>query len=240
MYAIYHRPDLEKLAREVRDKYGFMELNCDREFSHVFILGGDGTLLEALHRYPCVLNSTIVHMGLGRVNFYRSANSISIEEAIRRVEVGEYNVLEFSTLRCGKQAALNEVAIYSAEVGKLLKFKITVNGGEIVGRGDGVIVSTPHGTSGYVISTFGPVVDYRISAVVISFVAPYTLYLRPFVLDVDRVFIETNREAILVCDGRGGEKSTNFEIVVGENKLKLATFDNFNFLNRVMERFRSI
>lgn len=55
MFAVYYRPDLRPLAEEFKSRYGAVDLTCGGELSHVFILGGDGTLLEALRRFPCVL-----------------------------------------------------------------------------------------------------------------------------------------------------------------------------------------
>ncbi|MFN3803768.1 MAG: NAD(+)/NADH kinase [Pyrobaculum sp.] len=240
MYAVYYRPDLEKVAEEVKAKYGMADFRCGGDFTHVFILGGDGTLLEALHQLPCILDSTVVHLGMGEVNFYRSAKFVTIEDAVTHIEGGRYRVVELSTLESINCVALNEVAVYRREPGRLLKFRVAIDEGGLEGRADGIIISTPHGTSGYVASTFGPIVDYRAPVLVISFVAPYTLFLRPLVTTADSVKVETREEAVLVCDGRGRAVGRNFVVRPGGKKLRLAIFDNFNFLERVAERFRSL
>lgn len=241
MFAVYYRPDLRPLAEEFKSRYGAVDLTCGGELSHVFILGGDGTLLEALRRFPCVLDSVVVHLGMGRVNFYRSAEfTIPVEEAVEKIRQGEYRVLEFSTLEHDGCRALNEISIYRREPGRLLSFRLRIDEGEVVGRADGVIISTPHGSSGYVVSTFGPVVDYRAEAVVISFIAPYTLFLRPIVLVSSQVVVETAEDALLVCDGRETRQGRSFLVRRGGRKLKLAVFGEFQFLHRVMERLRSL
>jgi NAD+ kinase len=241
VFAVYYRPDLRPLAEEFKSRYGAVDLTCRGELSHVFILGGDGTLLEALRRFPCVLDSVVVHLGMGRVNFYRSAEfTIPVEEAVEKIRRGEYRVLEFSTLEHNGCRALNEISIYRREPGRLLSFRMRTDEGEVVGRADGVIISTPHGSSGYVVSTFGPVVDYRAEAVVISFIAPYTLFLRPIVLVSSQVAVETAEDAVLVCDGRETRQGRSFLVRRGGRKLKLAVFGEFQFLHRVMERLRSL
>jgi NAD+ kinase len=241
VFAVYYRPDLRPLAEEFKSRYGAVDLTCRGELSHVFILGGDGTLLEALRRFPCVLDSVVVHLGMGRVNFYRSAEFIiPVEEAVEKIRRGEYRVLEFSTLEHDGCSALNEISIYRREPGRLLSFRMRTDEGEVVGRADGVIISTPHGSSGYVVSTFGPVVDYRAEAVVISFIAPYTLFLRPIVLVSSQVAVETAEDAVLVCDGRETRRGRSFLVRRGGRKLKLAVFGEFQFLHRVMERLRSL
>jgi NAD+ kinase len=90
------------------------------------------------------------------------------------------------------------------------------------------------------VSTFGPVVDYRADAVVVSFIAPYTLFLRPLVLMSSQVVVETGEDAVLVCDGRETRQGRDFLVRKGEKRLKLAVFDEFQFLSRVMERLRSL
>jgi NAD+ kinase len=188
-----------------------------------------------------VLDSVVVHLGMGRVNFYRSAEfTIPVEEAVAKIRRGEYRVLEFSTLEHDGCRALNEISIYRGEPGRLLSFRVRIDEGEVVGRADGVIISTPHGSSGYVVSTFGPVVDYRAEAVVISFIAPYTLFLRPIVLVSSQVAVETAEDAVLVCDGRETRRGRGFLVRRGGRKLKLAVFGEFQFLHRVMERLRSL
>ncbi len=241
MFAVYYRPDLRPLAEEFKNRYGAVDLSCGGELSHVFILGGDGTLLEALRRFPCVLDSVVVHLGMGKVNFYRSAEfTIPVEEAVEKVRKREYRVFEFSTLEHDGCRALNEVSIYRREPGRLLSFRVMAEEGEVVGRADGIIISTPHGSSGYVVSTFGPVVDYRAEVLVISFIAPYTLFLRPLVLVSSQVTVETAEDAVLVCDGRETRQGRSFLVKRGEKRLKLAVFGEFRFLHRVMERLRSL
>ena len=97
-----------------------------------------------------------------------------------------------------------------------------------------------HGTSGYVVSTYGPIVDYRADVVVVSFVAPFTLFLRPLVLSSRRVEVEVGEEAVMTCDGREGGVGRRFVVERGKRRLRLAVFGEFNFLNRVMERLRSL
>ncbi len=241
MFAVYYRPDLRPLAEEFKNRYGAVDLSCGGELSHVFILGGDGTLLEALRRFPCVLDSVVVHLGMGKVNFYRSAEfTMPVEEAVEKVRKREYHVFEFSTLEHDGCRALNEISIYRREPGRLLSFRVRTDEGEVVGRADGVIISTPHGSSGYVVSTFGPVVDYRAEVLVISFIAPYTLFLRPLVLMSSQVTVETAEDAVLVCDGRETRHGKRFLVKRGEKRLKLAVFGEFRFLQRVMERLRSL
>ncbi len=241
MFGVYARPDLVDVATFLKNKHKMYDFHCGEFFSHVFIVGGDGTLLEAVRRVPCIFNTIVIHLGLGRVNFYRSAPpTLPLENIVEKIESGQYKIIELMTLETSNCVAVNEISIYRREPGRLMSFKIVTEEGELVGRADGVIVSTPQGTTGYVISTFGPVVDYKSPVVVISFIAPYTSFLRPFVLSTTRVLVETREDSVLVCDGRINSISREFEIRRGDRRLKLAVVGEFNFLNRVFERLRSV
>ena len=240
-FAVFYRPDLSELAEAVKREFNAVDLSCSVGFSHVLILGGDGTLLEAIRRFPCIFDSVVVHLGLGKVNFYRSAEvPMPPREAIVRIISNDYRVVDLATLEAGGCTALNEVSFFRREHGRLLSFKILTEEGEIAGRADGVIVSTPHGTSGYVVSTYGPIVDYRADVVVISFIAPFTLFLRPLVLSSRRIEVETGEEAVMACDGKESGVGRRFVVERGKRRLRLAVFGEFNFLNRVMARLRSL
>lgn len=240
MFGVYARPDLSDIAAFLKKNFEMADFHCGGAFSHVFIVGGDGTLLEAVRRFPCIFDTVVVHLGLGRVNFYRSAPpNLSHREVVEKIKRGDYGVVEFSTLETSSCVVINEVAIYRREPGRLMNFRVLTDEGEMAGRADGVIVSTPQGTTGYVASTFGPVVDYRSDVVVVSFIAPYTSFLRPLVLTAGRVSIQTVEDAVLVCDGKVTSTGRYFEVKKGGRRLRLAVVGSFNYLNRVLERLRS-
>lgn len=241
MFAVYYRPDLKGAAEELKRRLGAVDLSCDEEFSHVFILGGDGTLLYAIREFPCVLDAVVVHLGMGSVNFYRSASpGTPLDEIVSSIASGNYRVVELPTLACGECTALNEVLIHRAEPGRPLRFRLVTDEGELAGRADGVIVSTPQGALGYAVSALGPAVDYRADVIVVSFAAPFTLYLRPLVLASDSVVVETADSSVLVCDGRVAGSGTRFEVRRGSRRLRLAVVGRLRYLDRVLERLKSL
>jgi NAD+ kinase len=240
--ALAYRSDLADFAAKLKSLLGASELDCSAGRPDVtVVVGGDGTLLEAIHRHPCVLDSLVVHVGGGRINFYRTTRigEASLEEVARRVLSRDLNVVELPTIDAGGCTAVNEVVIRNADYRKLLSFRITASAPIIGGRADGIIVSTPQGSAGYAVSTWGPVVDYRLEAFVISFIAPYTLYLRPLVVPQEPLEISTAQEAELTCDGYGGLRGRSFTIKKGARRLRLAVFGEYDYYDRVLSRLLS-
>mgnify|MGYP001770632481 FL=1 len=241
MIAIAYRSDLADFAAKLKSLLGASELDCSNNPDVTVVVGGDGTLLEIVHRYPCVLDSLVVHVGGGRINFYRATRigEMPLEEMARRILSRDLDVVELSTIDAGGCIAVNEVVIRNVDYKKLLTFKITSSSPIISGRADGVIISTPQGSAGYAVSTWGPIVDYRLEAFVISFIAPYTLYLRPLVVPQEPLEISTAQEAELACDGYGGLRGRSFIVRKGARKLRLAIFGEYDYYDRVLSRLLS-
>jgi len=239
--AIAYRSDLADFAAKLKSLLGASELDCADRPEITVVIGGDGTLLETIHGHPCVLDSLLVHVGGGRINFYRSTRigEMSLEEMARRILSRDFDVVELPTIDAGGCTAVNEVVIRNADYRKLLTFKITGSMPIISGRADGVIISTPQGSTGYAVSTWGPIVDYRLEAFVISFIAPYTLYLRPLVVPQEPLEIATSQEAELACDNYGGIRGRSFSVRRGARRLKLAVFGEYDYYDRVLSRLLS-
>lgn len=241
MIAIAYRNDLADFASKLKSLIGAAELNCADKPDVTVVVGGDGTFLETIHKHPCVLDSLLVHVGGGRINFYRSARigEMPMEEMAKRILSRDFDVVELPVIDAGGCIAVNEVVIRNVDYKKLLAFKITGSSPIISGRADGVIISTPQGSSGYAISTWGPVVDYRLEAFVISFIAPYTLYLRSIVVPQEPLEVTTSQEAELTCDGYGGLRGRSFVVRKSAKKLKLAVFGEYDYYERVLSRLLS-
>ncbi|WP_052883193.1 NAD(+)/NADH kinase [Thermoproteus tenax] len=242
MIAITYRADLADAARKLKSLLNASELDCSNKPEKVVVLGGDGTLLETIHRYPCVLDSLVFHIGGGRINFYRTVRvgEMSFEEIAKRIAAENYNIIDFSLINTKKCFALNEIIIRNLNYKKLLMFKISSNSFSISGRADGVVIATPHGSTGYAVSAGGPIVDVKLDALIISFIAPYTLYLRPLVVPPETIEITTYNDAELSCDGYEEEHGREFVVNKSDRRLHLAVFGEFDYYERVSQRLISL
>ena len=210
----------------------------------VVVVGGDGTLLRAIHRVSEPLARSFLLIGAGRVGFYRFARIDEVPPRRLRelLERGEYRVVEFPVLGFGGCFAVNEVVVRSTEPSTMPSFEVSIGGTSFFVRADAVVVSTPQGVPGYAISLGAPIVDPSIDAAVISFIAPYTLSARPIVVGSGRPigvrgFVEYGvLEA--VCDGYERVRlgvSTYVEFS-SAGRVKLVMEQRYSFLSRVAER----
>jgi NAD+ kinase len=153
----------------------------------VIVLGGDGSVLRALQQVSGT-GVPVFGVNFGRVGFLTTAEPDELETAVRRALAGELRTVELATVqveRAGERAgvAVNDVLVASDVQGRIARLGWNVNGvdlGELAC--DAVIVCTPAGSTGYSLSAGGPVLDWGVEALGVTFVAPHTLTARPLVL----------------------------------------------------------
>ncbi len=151
-------------------------------------LGGDGTLLRGA-RLACLRGIPILGINLGRVGFLATAGAETATETLRRVVRGEYTIESRLALAAqvgegGEQfLAVNDVVIHKGGIARVIRMSVAVDGQE-VGEysADGIIVSTPTGSTAYSLSAGGPVVVPGVDALVITAICAHTLAVRPLVV----------------------------------------------------------
>jgi len=155
-------------------------------------LGGDGTLLRGARSLNGA-NTPILGVNLGRVGFLTTASAQTLDwalDAIVRKAYGTESRLTLQSSITDKQGkarveptVLNDVVVHKGGVARVVRLKVVVDGDE-VGQysADGIIVSTPTGSTAYSMSAGGPVVVPGVDAIVITAICPHTLAVRPLVL----------------------------------------------------------
>ncbi len=163
-------------------------LTASTAVDFIFSLGGDGTLLRGA-RLACRRGVPILGINLGRVGFLAAAGPETAVEMLRRVVRGEYALDSRLALsaRVGGSAeefvAVNDVVIHKGGIARVIRMSVAVEGQEVGAySADGIIVSTPTGSTAYSMSAGGPVVIPGVDAVVITAICPHTLAVRPLVV----------------------------------------------------------
>jgi NAD+ kinase len=212
------------------------------------VLGGDGTMLRALHAH---LGTSVPVFGVnfGRVGFLTSAGRDDLEPALARAFAGELRIVELSTLRvdvAGKShPAINDAVATSGRLGRMIELGWEV-AGEDLGRQpcDGVICATPSGSTAYNLSNGGPVLMWELDAMAITFVAPHSLHARPLVVPHDQSVRITNRTAdvpvAVLADGHPIgqlESGAHLEVGIGPERARLALLPEVTFFARLQEVF---
>jgi NAD+ kinase len=216
----------------------------------VVVLGGDGTMLRALGRF---LDSGVPVIGVnfGRVGFLASIEQERLERDLARVFAGEYHVVELPTLEAEfdgcTRAAVNDVVITSSILGRMVELGWAV-GNEDLGRQpcDGVVCSSPSGSTAYNLSNGGPVLVWGLDAMAITFVAPHSLHARPLVVPRSSDVIVWNRTpdvpVTVLIDGHAfAEVQPSGRVVtrLGPMRSRLATLPETTFFTRYRETFGS-
>lgn len=177
----------------------------------VIAIGGDGTILRIEHKTR--RDIPILGINMGTLGFLSEIEPSETFFALSKLLEGEYYVDERIKLRTRLNRsikipdALNEVAVLTGIPGKIVHLKYYVDekvADEI--RADGLIISTPTGSTGYAMSAGGPFLDPRIDGVVIAPLAPIALNARPMVIpassEISVDILSIDREAILAVDGQ--------------------------------------
>ena len=214
----------------------------------VVVLGGDGTMLRALRQY---LGTGIPVLGVnfGRVGFLSSLQPEELETGLTRAFAGELELVELPTLELengdATHLAVNDVVVSSGEIGRMIELEWAV-GGEDLGSVpcDGLICSTPSGSTAYNLSNGGPVLMWGIDAMATTFVAPHSLHARPLVVPRGKDVLVWNRTpdvpVVVLVDGhRVGDAGPGGHVVVrlGAARTLLATLPEATFVSRYRESF---
>ena len=176
-------------------------------------LGGDGTVLRAVH---LVAGSGVPVLGVnvGRLGYLTEVEPAALRDALERFFAGDFEMERRMTLQVDVQragggvgtTALNEAVLEKTKSGHIVRMGVSVNGEPFTTYGaDGLIVSTPTGSTAYNLSARGPIVSPRHRALVVTPVSPHMLFDRSLILGDDesvQVEVLDGVSASLVVDGR--------------------------------------
>jgi len=216
----------------------------------VIVLGGDGTMLRALARFLGT-GVPVIGVNFGQVGFLSSIQRPELETGLARVFSGDYQVVELPTLDVvvgdDRSVAVNDLVVSSGVVGRMIQLEWAIGGEPLGRRGcDGVVCSTPSGSTGYNFSNGGPVLVWGLDAMSVTFVAPHSLNARPLVVARGSDLIVWNRTpdvpATVLVDGHRiadlapGERAL---ARMGEQRSLLATLPEVTFFSRYSRTFAS-
>ncbi len=204
--------------------YVSSEKVCD-EADFIVVLGGDGTIIECLKR-ASLSKTPVIGVNLGRLGFLAEIETDEID-LLDKVIDGDYRTEERQMLYVqifsenGKKRfsnfAANEAVIANGSISKIIDLKVSENGIPITEvRADGLILSTPTGSTAYSLSAGGPIIDPKLKCICLTPICPHSLTMRPVVFP-DNAVIEVKylpqreKNLFLTLDGR-----VNFEMNFGD------------------------
>ncbi len=210
------------LPREQLDVGGRESLctSCDL----IIVIGGDGTLLSTAHALADQ-DVRMLGINLGRLGFLTDISRQEMTQCLDQVFAGHYKEeerfrLHVTVVRGARQIAsndsLNDVVVHRWRTARLITLDTYVDGSFVnTLRSDGLIVSTPTGSTAYALSGGGPILHPALNAIVLVPICPHTLSNRPIVVDADGeveiVLSGAQDSAQLTCDGQ-----TTLELIVND------------------------
>ena len=214
----------------------------------ILVLGGDGSILRALAR-EAGSGAPVIGVNYGRVGFLASIERETLERDLRRALRGEFVVLGLPSLKAewsdGEVIAVNDLALFRGGESRIADLTYAVDG-ELVAtvRCDGVVLSTPVGSTAYNLAAGGPTVSWRVRCFVLSFIALHHLDSRPLVIGGEEQLTVTNSALDGDCDIQAdGQKigvlrpGRSITVSLGGSEVHLATFPEASFFRRYREKF---
>ena len=175
----------------------------------VVALGGDGTILRAVHEFP---ETPVLGFNLGGLGYLAAVGRDDFESALAALAAGRYSVAERRMLKVEKAGAsaavaLNDVVLSREMSGRSVRIDLSADGHEVTSYlADGLIFATPTGSTAYSLSAGGPVVDPTIETVLLTPICTHSLFARSLLFRPEKTFRVEIRNPelcrpLLSCDG---------------------------------------
>lgn len=218
----------EQIARMIRySKQGYTQSDLYSKADLVIVLGGDGTLLNVA-RHTAYTGVPVLGINLGRLGFLVELERDNLEQFFEKVFEGQYKIdhrmmLEASLIRESRVidtfVALNDIGITKGALSRIITLKLFVDEQFVdFYPADGVIVSTPTGSTAYSLSAGGPIVDPNMNLFIVTPICPHTLHSRSIIVPKDKtigIHIEDmyHHDAVITVDGQHGYKLQPKDII---------------------------
>lgn len=211
----------------------------------IVVLGGDGTLLSAVHRFSDT-KASFLGINYGNLGFLTEIEKDMPEQFVEILK-GNFGVSEHLTidvtLNGETYTALNDATLHRDAVSSMIKFSVAVGEEHLYSStADGIIVATPTGSTAYSLSAGGPIVDPTIDAVILSLICPHDLNSRSVIVPKEKeiTLTVTNAvgNAVLNVDGRIAVNVKNGDVLTinAGKKVKLVRTSDSFFYKRLKQK----
>lgn len=222
----------------------------------IICVGGDGTFLKAARR-AFAYKKPVLGVNKGTVGFLAEVEISEIEKAIDCIVAGDYQtqprmVLDVAVIRNEKKVyeniAINDAVVTRMALSRILRLKVFMDDKFADSfAGDGIIISTPTGSTGYSLSAGGPIVQPDMRLVIVSPICPHILYSRSYITSDTKtvsVIIDDKSEidAMLTLDGQEGfklEPGDQVYVKASEESVCFASVKNINFYDILRAKIHS-
>lgn len=220
----------------------------------LLVLGGDGTMLNAA-RLAGERGIPIFGVNMGGLGFLTEVRLEHLYPSLERIFANEFVLDERLMLathihRHGEPVAqgvvLNDVVVSKGTLARMIELKIEIQGHFVTNlRGDGLIISTPTGSTAYSLSAGGPIINPAVHSLILTPICPHTLTHRPLIVpdesEIDVTLTSKDEGAMATLDGQVGVALTQGDTVViksSECRTKLIRFPETNYFGVLREKLK--
>lgn len=260
LYELLKNKDVELFFDE-KTNLDFKNINLIKEIDipkvvdFIIVLGGDGTLLHSASLIRSE-NVAIIGINQGKLGFLTETMTSEMEFLLDSVINNNYEIEErcrltihvhTKTNRIIEKEILNDISINSGIVARIIDLDISMNGKQITSyRADGLIVSTPTGSTAYALSAGGPIIYPTLPITLITPICPHTLTMRPLVLSSKeniKIYVKgENRDIYLTIDGQESVQITKevdfIQVKSSNNSIKLVKPFNRDYFDVLRDKLK--
>ena len=243
---IIYNPDVVEslnLAKKIQEKFENSKLfalnDMSSEIDLAIVVGGDGTFLKA-SRFYAPTETSILGFNVGRLGYLTQAKPDEIDDVVEKLKNKDFAIEKRLMLKACGQTALNDVVIKGVNCARSSTMDLYINDRKLCSYvADGLIISTPTGSTAYSLSAGGPVVAPSVDCFLIIPICPHTLNMRPIVIPTnDKITIKNsceNENLNVSFDGQVDITVEN-EVVIEKNE----NLVNLLILNQKKDKFYDI
>lgn len=237
----------KKCKITILNSYEISKYKFENHLDLLIVLGGDGTLLGIARDINGKYDVPILGINIGNLGFLSSIEIQDLDGALNKIKNGQYTIQNRILLECKvhnededvNSKALNDVVIARGTLSRMAKFQVYIDKKlYYTFKGDGLIVSTPTGSTAYSFSAGGPFVYPDIEVIILTPICPHTRGMQPIVLKSNsEILIKAenyNGEIYLTFDGQEARKiNDNTSIIINKAKdvAKILLFDDYDYFN---------
>ena len=218
----------------------------DETFDFVLAIGGDGTILESA-KLIGKMSIPVIGLNKGRLGFLANSNTDDINQILSNIKLSKFQISERTIIKGIVNGieynALNEISVSRKNTTSLITIETKLNQQFLnTYWADGLIVSTPTGSTGYSLSCGGPIIMPESKNLVLTPIAPHNLNARPLVIPDDKeilISIESREDQYFISiDSDIISASVNSEIVISKanQKLNMVEFDDNSFIKSLKDK----
>jgi NAD+ kinase len=217
--------------------------NPSEHLDYIICFGGDGTMLRSIY-CSAIFNAPVLGVNFGKLGFLTDITINELENSIHMLDSGNYSLekrmmLEVNVVRENKtilsEIALNDVVMHKGHESRLIDINLYSSGNLIYEmRSDGVIISTPTGSTAYSLSAGGPIISPELEALIVTPLNPHILSIRPMVFssgDIIEILVPENQTSYLQMDGVAKTEILTDDRVIIKKSNNLINFVKVSYSN---------